>query len=81
MNRTDITNEVKTIFADVLNNHTQEYHEENNLFDYGICSLEAIMIVRRIESKLSVKLSARDFFEDPTLRGIVNKIFERKMTS
>ena len=59
---------LETIWRDVL--HTDEVEDDDNFFALGGTSLDAVLVIERLNEELGTDVSQIGLFERPTIRAM-----------
>ena len=69
---TTLTDQVREIWEEVLGISPIEDHDD--IFDLGGHSLTITQIIARMRKRLDVEVSLDDFFDNPTIAGVVDSL-------
>ncbi|WP_086347599.1 non-ribosomal peptide synthetase [Candidatus Enterococcus clewellii] len=70
--KTAVEQKIAAVFSEVLNREVTSISA--NFFDYGGHSLKAMQLLNKLEAKLNARVPLKDFFENPTVEGIVETL-------
>lgn len=70
-----VKDELLQIWKRFVNKGNEEY---SNFFEAGANSIKALLMLREIDKKLNIKISASDFFKKPTLRFLDEALNNKK---
>jgi acyl transferase domain-containing protein len=74
-NSEDIVKDVTLLWKQHLG--IEEVNLEDNFFESGGTSLSATSLVTGIQMKFGIEMELKDFFEKPTVEGIVNHVLDK----
>jgi acyl carrier protein len=71
-NEQDVTEAIRALWAAEL--QTGEVGDDDDVFDLGATSLQAMRVVSAIETRYGVQVALPEFFTDPTVAGLTRVV-------
>ncbi|WP_321383920.1 non-ribosomal peptide synthetase [uncultured Enterococcus sp.] len=70
--RNELESKIASVFSEVLGHEISSI--STSFFDHGGHSLKAMQLLNKLEAELSTRIPLKDFFENPTIEGIGEKV-------